>query len=118
MAATPLRSVLMDFTRIEGVQGVAIVSKDGFIVDSVISGGFDPEALAAMVTTLAGTATRISEELRFGDLDILIGEYRNNYLLLEDLGEAYLVVIADKRAILGRVRYEVRKQRDRVRAAL
>jgi len=119
MASTPIRSVLTDFTRIEGVQGVALVSKDGFIIDSIIpGGGIDPDALAAMVTTLLGAASRLSEELKFGDLDIIMAEYRNNYVLLQDLGPAFFVVIADRRAILGRLRYEMRRQRDRIRAVL
>ena len=117
--SSALRTVLTDFTRIEGVTGVALVSKDGFIIESIIpGGGIDPDALAAMVTTLIGAAQRIAEELKFGDLDIVMAEYRNNYLLLEDVGPAYFVVIADRRAVLGRIRFEMKRQRDRIRAAI
>ncbi len=117
--SSALRTVLSDFTRIEGVSGVALISKDGFPIEYIMPrGDVDPEALAAMVVTLIGAATRISEELRFGDLDIVTAEYRNNYLLMEDVGPAFFVVIADRRAVLGRIRFEMKRQRDRIRAAL
>ncbi len=117
--SSPLRVVLTDLTRIEGVTGVAVVSKDGFVIDYVMpGGGIDLDALAAMVTTLYGAATRLGEELRMGEIENFMVEYRNNYVLLDDLGEALVVLLAERRAILGRLRYELRRQRDRIRAAL
>lgn len=117
--AAPLRTVLTDFSRIEGVRGCAIVSKDGFVIENIALGGeFDPDALAAMVTTLHGTADRLSGELKLGTTDIIIVEYSNNYLLIQDLGETLFTVLADRRAILGRIRFEMKRQKDRIRAAL
>jgi len=119
MSVSALKGILMDFTRIEGVSGVAIIGKDGFVVEQVMpAGGVDLDALAAMVTTLYGSATRLGEELASGGTDLIIVEYRNNYVLVCDLGEALFAVLADKRALLGRVRFEMRRQRDRIRAAL
>jgi len=118
--SSALRVVLTDFTRIEGVQSAVIVSKDGFVIDMVHSGEatFDPDSLAAMITTLYGASLRLGEELNLGDLDMVTLEYRNHYILVEDVGEALVAVLADKRAILGRIRYELKKQRDRIRSAL
>jgi predicted regulator of Ras-like GTPase activity (Roadblock/LC7/MglB family) len=119
MASSPLRVVMSDFTRIEGVNGCAVISKDGFVIDSIITGAnIDPDALAAMVTTLYGTADRLGSELKLGDVDIVIVEYANNYALLQDIGEALFTVIADKRTILGRIRFEMKRQKDRLKAAL
>ncbi len=110
---------MTEFTRIEGVRGCAVIGKDGFVIENVLmGGGIDPDALAAMVTTLYGTADRLGGELKLGDVDIAIIEYANNYVLVQDLGEALFTVLADKRAILGRIRFEMKRQRDRVRAAL
>ena len=118
--SSALRVVLTDFTRIEGVQSAVIVSKDGFVIDMVHSGeaAFDPDSLAAMITTLYGASLRLGEELNLGDLDMVTLEYRNHYILVQDVGEALVAVLADKRAILGRIRYELKKQRDRIRSAL
>ncbi len=121
MAATsPLRAVLTDFTRIEGVEGVAVISKDGFVVDYILpgGGGIDLEALAAMITTVYGAASRLGEELKLGDIDNLIIEFRGHYVLFQDLGPALFTLLATKGAILGRLRYEMRRQRDRIKAAL
>ncbi|KSW10735.1 dynein regulation protein LC7 [Pyrodictium occultum] len=118
--SSPMRVVLTDFTRIEGVTAAAIVSKDGFVIDYVHTGeaSIDPDSLAAMVTTLYGAATRLGEELNLGDITDVIIEYRNNYVLFDDVGEALTVLVADRRAILGRLRYELKKQRERIRSAL
>ncbi len=117
--ASPLKVVLTDLTRVEGVSGVALVSKDGFVIDYVMpTGGIDLDALAAMVTTLYGAATRLGEELKLGDIEDFMIEYRNNYVLLDDVGEALVVLLAERRAILGRLRYELKRQRDRIKAAL
>jgi len=120
MGASATRVVLADFTRIEGVEAAAIVSKDGFLIDMVSSGelSVDPDSLAAMITTLYGASLRLGEELNLGDLDIVILEYKNNYVLVEDVGEALVAVLASRRAILGRVRYELKKQKDRIRSVL
>ncbi len=114
------RVVLSDFTRIEGVNAAVIVSKDGFVIDMVHSGeaSFDPDSLAAMITTLYGASSRLGEELQLGEPDMVTLEYKNNYILVEDVGEALVAVLADKRAILGRIRYELKKQRDRIRSVL
>ena len=117
--ASPLKVVLTDLSRVEGVSGVALVSKDGFVIDYVMpTGGIDLDALAAMVTTLYGAATRLGEELKLGDIEDFMIEYRNNYVLLDDVGEALVVLLAERRAILGRLRYELKRQRDRIKAAL
>lgn len=89
------------------------------MIESVMpAGAMDPDALAAMIVTLYGAATKMSEELKMGSIDLLTVETATNYVLLQDLGEVVFAVIADRTALLGRIRYEMRRQRDRIRAAL
>ncbi|BEP17334.1 hypothetical protein PYJP_06860 [Pyrofollis japonicus] len=97
-----------------------MISKDGFVIDAVIPGGeeIDPDALAAMIITVYGASERVGSELKLGNLDMVMLEFANNYVLLEDLGDAVFTVIADKRAYLGRIRYEMKKQKERIKAAL
>jgi len=118
--STPLQAILGEFTRLQGVRGAIIVSKDGFVIEASIPGGLgiDLDALAAMITTVYGAAERMGSELKLGDMDMLIFEYANSYVLIQDLGEAIFSVISDRTAYLGRVRYEMKKQKDRIRAAL
>jgi predicted regulator of Ras-like GTPase activity (Roadblock/LC7/MglB family) len=119
-AVTPMRAVLADFTRIEGVIAAALISKDGFIIDMVHTGEarFDPDSLAAMLTTLYGASVRLGQELGLGELNDVILEYQGHYVLIEDVGEALTAPVADKRAILGRLRYELRKRKERIRSIL
>lgn len=119
MSASPLRAILTEFNRLEGVRGTIVISKDGFPIEILLTAtNIDPEALSAMVVTLFGSADKLSSELRLGDTEIIIIEYSNNYVLVQDLGEALFTVLADRRAILGRIRFEMKRQRDRIRAAL
>ncbi len=119
MAETPLRRVLSDFARIEGVKGIAVVSKDGFVIDAVVPvGGIDLEALAAMVMTVYGASERLGEELKLGKNELLTGEYETGILLVYDIGDAVVTVVAEKTAILGRIRYELKRQAPRIKAAL
>ncbi len=119
MATSPLRAILTEFNRIEGVRGSIIISKDGFPIEIVLTAtNIDPDALSAMVVTLFGSADKLSSELKLGDTEIIIIEYSNNYVLIQDLGEAIFTVLADRRAVLGRIRFEMKRQRDRIRAAL
>ena len=119
MAAPPLRSILAEFNRLEGVRGSAVISRDGFPIEVMFGAvGIDPEALSAMIVTLYGSAHQIGSELKLGDIDIIVVEFANYYLLIQDLGEALFTVIADRRALLGRIRFEMKRQRDRIKAAL
>ncbi len=119
MAESPLRRVLSDFARLEGVRGVAVVSKDGFVIDAVVPvGGLDVEALAAMVMTVYGAGERLGEELKVGKSELITGEYEHGMILIYDIGDAVVTVVAEKTAILGRIRYELKRQAPRIKAAL
>jgi len=119
MAESPLRRILVDFSRIEGVRGAIVVSMDGFPIEAIVpGGGIDLEALAAMVVTIYGAAKRFGDEFNLGDTEILTSEYAGGTLLIQKLREAVFAVVADKTAILGRIRYEMKRQKPRIEAAL
>ena len=119
MSVNPLKRVLTEIARLDGVKGVLVISRDGFLIDSVIpTAGVNAEALSAMVTTTFTAAYKLAEEFQLGDLSLLTAEYSNATALGAPVGDAYLVVLADRGATLGRIRYEIQKQRDRVKAAL
>ncbi len=121
MAVSPLKIVLNDIARIEGVRLVVVASKDGFIIDSVASGGeppVDPEALAAVASALYNTTMRLAGELKANSMEDVIVEFDNAYTVLQDVGEAIVAIVASKPASLGMLRYELRRQRDRIKSAL
>ncbi|HIH91067.1 TPA: roadblock/LC7 domain-containing protein [Desulfurococcaceae archaeon] len=106
--------------RVEGIRAVLVVSKDGFLIDYVSQMGkeIDPESVAAMVVSVYGALQRFAEEFNLGEMDMATAEYSRNMMLLTDIGDAMVVVITDRTALLGRIRYELKKQKDRLKAAL
>jgi len=113
--------ILGDLVRVPGVLAVFVVSKEGFVVDKAETGTLeiDEDAVAAMTVTVLGSAEQLGGELNIGKPEILTLEYRGNIVLLHDLGEHLLALLADKsKAVLGRLRYEVKKQAPRIRDAL
>ena len=119
-AESPLKMVLNEMIRVEGIRAVLVVSKDGFLIEYVSQIGkeIDPESVAAMVVSVYGALQRFAEEFNLGEMDMATAEYTKNMMLLTDIGEAMVVVITDRTALLGRIRYELKKQRDRLKAAL
>ncbi len=118
MVESPLKKILNEMTRVEGVKAVLVVSKEGFTIDFSAVEEVDPESIAAMIVTLYGAATRFGEEFKLGNLEILTSEYENAVVLIAEVGDALVVMLADKSAILGRIRYELKRQKERIRAAL
>lgn len=116
---TPLKRALTDLSRVQGVQGVFVVSKEGFTIESVTaSGAFDEEALAAMVTAAMGSVEALGKELELGKPEMLTLEFSGSLTLVSDIGEHVVVLVAEKGAVLGRLRYELKKQLPRIRSAL
>ncbi len=116
---TPLKRALTDLSRVPNVQGVFIVSKEGFVIESVLTGGsFDTDALAAMITATMGSIESLGKELELGRPEIVTIEFTGSITLVSDLGENIIVLVADRGAVLGRLRYELRKQLPRIKASL
>ena len=116
---TPLKKVLNDMVRVEGIKSVMVISKDGFVIDYVVSTGeIDVESIAAMLVTIYGAVKRFGEEFNLGDAELTTVEYDEGKVLLSDIGDAIVVIITEKDALLGRVRYEIKRQKERLQAAL
>ena len=109
--------VLSDLAKIDGVKAVAVISHDGFPVESVLSSeGIDVETLAALVVAIHGATQKFGEGFAFGSSEIIMAEFSNGMLFLQDISNALLAVVTDKTAVIGRVRLEMKRQRDRVKS--
>lgn len=117
---SPLRRILNEMVRVEGVNAAMVISKDGFVIDFVLSasGEIDPESVAAMLVTVHGAVKRFGEEFQLGNVELTTVEYEKGKVLLADVEDAIVVLITSKDALLGRVRYELKRQKDRIQAAL
>ena len=119
--STPVQRILSDMTRAPGVLGIFVVSKEGFVIEKATAGtlNVDEDAIAAMLTAVHGSTSQLGETLEIGKPEMLTLEFPGHYILVYDLGENLLAVLADRsKAILGRLRYELKKQAPRIAGVL
>ena len=120
--ASPVQRILSDMIRIPGISAIFVISKEGFVVERTASGAIniDDDAVAAMVTAVYGSVTQLGSELDMGKPEIITLEVSGHYFLIYDIGgEHVLAVMADRnQAMLGRVRYEIKKQGPRIAGVL
>jgi predicted regulator of Ras-like GTPase activity (Roadblock/LC7/MglB family) len=114
-----LNRILSDLTKVEGVNAAAIVGRDGFIIEHVANIQMDVDALGAMASTSVGTSEAMGIELGKGNFEQVIVELEKGPIILSLVTEnEILAIVAESGANIGRIRYEVKKNRDRITAAL
>ncbi|WP_054848122.1 roadblock/LC7 domain-containing protein [Methanoculleus chikugoensis] len=118
-----LKQILGEFLKLDGGVTAAVVAggRDGFVIESVVAGGdVDVEALGAMASTGMGTSEAMSDELGKGEMSQMLIELENGPILLSPpLSEDELIaIVANANVNVGRIRYELKKNRDRITAAL
>ncbi len=119
MAVEAVRRILTDLTRIEGVRGAILVSRDGYVLEAVVPRrDINAEDIAASVSGLVNSAARLGRDFGLGDQDIMTIEYGNGMIVIGSLGENFVMVVADKSALVGMIRNEIKKHRERLKAAI
>ena len=63
-----LKPLLEEFLKVEGVSAAVVVGRDGFVIESAVSGKVDIEALGAMASTGLGTSEAMGNTLGKGEL--------------------------------------------------
>ncbi len=107
-----LKKHLEELAKVDGINSVIVVGRDGFVIDGVAHGAeMDAEAVGAVVSTGIGSSEVMGRELKVGDMTQAMFEYDGGIIMTSFLGaEAILAVVADLKANLGMVRYQVKKQ--------
>lgn len=114
-----LKQILGEFLKVEGVSAAVVVGRDGFVIESAISGKIDIDALGAMASTGMGTSEAMGTELGKGNLDQMLVELEKGPIILSPLSADELIaIVADSTANVGRIRYELKKNKERLIAAL
>lgn len=114
-----LNRILQDLLKNEGVLMAGVVGKDGFVIEYASNGDVDSDAVAAMTSSAMGTAERVGGETGRGDMSQIIMEYSGGNILVAPVSENEIVaVLSDSSSNLGRIRYELRKNREKIRSAL
>ena len=104
-----LRAVLNDFRTVKGVTAVALVGRDGFVIEHITNTEMDVEALGAMVATAIGTSESLGGEFDLGLMDQYLAEFTSGKVLMAAVHADILAVVTDNSAVVGAVRYAMRK---------
>lgn len=115
-----LKDQLSDLARVEGITCAVVVSRDGFVIEGVTSSGtLDTDAIGAVVSAGIGANEVMGNELKVGEMTQSMVEYKNGIIVTSFLGEsAMLAIVADLKANLGNVRYQVKKRVPEIERAL
>ena len=115
-----LKPLLEEFLKIEGVSTAVVIGRDGFVIESAVSGKVDIEALGAMASTGLGTSEAMGSTLGKGELSQMLVELEKGPIILSPLSVAdeLIAIVADTTANIGRIRYELKKNKERLIAAL
>jgi len=114
-----LKQILGEFLKLDGVSAAVVVGRDGFVIESAVSGKVDIDALGAMASTGMGTSEAMGIELGKGELRQMLVELDKGPILLSPLSADELIaIVADTDVNIGRIRYELKKSKERLIAAL
>ena len=109
-AAPDLKTLLAGVAELAGVSLTALIDREGALVE--VAGGLLPEAdlVGALAACLVESTDGVGRALTQGRLQSLILEYDAGVVLLNAVGTgAMLAVVLGDPAVLGKVRYHVKK---------
>ena len=109
--------VLGELMKVKGVTAVALVGRDGFVIESTSNNDVDMDALGAMVATAVGTAESLGQEFGLGAMEQYLSEFANGKVIMATALDDILAVFTDETAIIGGVRFAVKKNLPDVIAA-
>lgn len=107
--AKTLKEALHEFLNIDGVKVVAIVGRDGFVIESVSADKLDTDALGSVVASAIGASEMIGKDFNMGKLEQYLLEFGSGKAIIAAAGEYILALITDPTAVIGSVRYAVKK---------
>lgn len=101
-----------------GVDLVAVVSSDGFLIEAAHDDGMDAEEFAAVATNGLMVAKAIGLEIARGSVDSAIFEYDGGTVVINALDDdLVLILLANPGVNLGRLRLLAKRYREELLAA-
>ncbi len=117
--AERLEKVLTDLKRTRAVQSSAIVSREGLLMASNISGGVSAETFAAMSAAMLGAAESTTSELKMAAPEEVTIKLKEAELITISAGpEALLTVVTNPGSKLGLLLVEMKKAAGKIRKLL
>ncbi|MBD3314753.1 MAG: dynein regulation protein LC7 [Chitinivibrionales bacterium] len=110
--ARTLKDALVEFVSIDGVKTAAILGRDGFVIESAGSLELDTDALGAAVAGVLEASEALGRSLPTGNLERHILEFADGTVIIATARDDVLVLIVEANAVVGGVRYAVKKNVD------
>lgn len=107
-----MREILIELNEHAGVKGSLVVTEDGMVVASALGKGLEQETLAAVSSMMIQTAKKCLD----ANLDRIIMTSSHGKLVLEDLGNAYIVVVTNSYINLDVTLIEIQSAGRKIRA--
>ncbi len=111
-----MQSVLEDLNELIGISGSLVVSRDGMVISSRLSGSLDQDRVAAMASNVVLRTGRALADRGLGPFSRLSLTSSDGEMVFEATGEAYLVVVMDRGIDLGQAELEIRSTARRIGA--
>lgn len=103
-----LEQILRELKGIGGIEGSAVISRDGLLIASELSENIDAETFAAMNAAMVGAAETASSELKRGELNQIIVDAKAGKIIAIGAGTlAILVCLVKPEINLGLVLLEM-----------
>jgi predicted regulator of Ras-like GTPase activity (Roadblock/LC7/MglB family) len=117
---TSLKEQLTDLAKVEGITAAVVVSRDGFVIEGVNqSADMDLDGVGAVISAGMGASEVMGAELRIGNIAQSMIEFERGIAVVSVLGDAgTLAIVADLKANLGNVRYQIKKRLPAILASL
>ncbi len=108
---TSIRTILDEFTKLQGVSAVCLVGRDGFLLDSIAGAGIDTEMIGAIASSGYGSSESMGRQLGKGSMTMSMSEFERGPVMFSPVGEdSLIVIIAEKDANLGMIRMKLKKE--------
>jgi len=104
------REILNELAKLQSIDAVCLVARDGFLLDSIARTGIDTEMIGAIASSGFGASESMGRQLDKGSMTISMIEFDRGPVMLSPIGDsAFLVIVADKEANLGMIRLKLKK---------
>lgn len=99
----------------EGVDAAVVLGRDGLLIDSQTTGSVNAESVAALVPSIVAAAEEFGATDSRGQLTTAILEFEQGFAIVALLSaDALLLVLAQPSANVGRLLFELRRNRENI----
>ncbi|MHB1908725.1 MAG: roadblock/LC7 domain-containing protein [Nitrososphaerales archaeon] len=114
-----LEAILAKFVEVGDVEGVAVVTRDGLLVASILPRDVDSGVLSAMSAAMHAAGETAIKELKKGSCQVVSAESEQNIVIAYSLDAIrILVALFNSNANLGLVRLELFKTAEELKKLL